>query len=164
MGIGHWVIGHSHRTQTATAWHGTWGFWEGEGASRESLSGKQGCSCVESGGTTRKCHVSAAHTGGCCILLRGYPTPPVLPLPFHGYPTHCQPAHTEIHSMCLYTRIVRCVASVEAKGTRYKHAPSTHPAGRNGLKELPGWDLARQETALSRLTKWTPLDGARPRA
>lgn len=70
MGIGHWAF-----TQNPDG--PAWGFGGRGRCARESFKRQQGCSCVESGGLTRKCCVSAAHTGGCCILLRGYPTFPV---------------------------------------------------------------------------------------
>lgn len=42
---------------------------------------------------------------------------------------------------------------VPARGIRYVHTIAL-PAGRNSLKELPGWDPARGQTALSWLPKW----------
>lgn len=66
VGIGHWAF-----TQNPDG--PAWGFGKGRVRARV-VQRQQGYSCVESGGQTRKCHVSAAHTGGCCFLLRGYPT------------------------------------------------------------------------------------------
>lgn len=70
MGIGHWAF-----TQNPDG--PSMGILGRGRCARESFKRLQGCSCVESGGPTRKCRVSAAHTGGCCFLLRGYPTSPV---------------------------------------------------------------------------------------
>lgn len=123
-GNGHWALG--IHTEPRRPQHG--GFGKGRGrCARESFKRQQGCSCVESGGPTRKCRVSAAHTGGCCFLLSGYPTSPACRSMVH----HTQSARTiEV----IYTRIVRCVCIVRqwdgigtrytVRDTRYRHAPS----------------------------------------
>lgn len=114
-------VGHSHRTQTAPAW----GFGKGRGrCARESFKRQQGCSCVESGGPTRKCRVSAAHTGGCCFLLSGYPTSPVCRSMVHCTQSACSAEVIYILYVApvLYEAMAWCRYAVH--GTRYKHAPS----------------------------------------
>lgn len=125
---------------------------------RESFKRLQGCSCVESGGPTRKCRVSAAHTGGCCFLLRGYPTSPVYRSMVH----YTDYGHTVSLPLLPTARGVIYVlyAVLYVASPRYiTQVPrsSTHPAGRNSLKELPGWDPGKDQNCpvLAALPKWT---------
>lgn len=159
VGIGHWAF-----TQNPDG--PAWGFRKGRVRARV-VQRQQGHSCVESGGQTRTCHVSAAHTGGCCFLLRGYPTSAVYRSMVRSTASHtvcvqqgaARPATT--WAACLGSQastylgrlhLVRRVGMrtmgwvVMVRGIRYVHTIA-HPAGRNSLKELPGWDPARGQTA-----------------
>lgn len=124
MGIGHWAF-----TQNPDG--PSMGILGRGRCARESFKRLQGCSCVESGGPTRKCRVSAAHTGGCCFLLRGYPTSPVYRSMVH----YTDYGHTVSLPLLPTTRgviyVLYAVLYVASPryiprylGTQIKHAPS----------------------------------------
>lgn len=146
MGIGHWAF-----TQNPDG--PSMGILGRGRCARESFKRLQGCSCVESGGPTRKCRVSAAHTGGYCFLLRGYPTSPVYRSMVH----YTDYGHTG--NLRIVRRTVRRVSKVLY--ITWVPRSSTNPAGRNSLKELPGWDPGQDQNCpvLAALPKWTLLMG-----
>lgn len=156
-GNGHWALG--IHTEPRRPQHGDFG------------KGKVRARVVQAAAGLLLCRIRRADKEVSCIscpywrlLLPVKGLPHLSRLPFHGT-LHRLRSHSHSATSAHSTRVIYVLYAVlYAASLRYNTQvprPSTHPAGRNSLKELPGWDPGKDQNCpvLAALPKWTLLMG-----